>query len=208
MLINSNGAVIRVIGRGTVTNDLLLMMQEIGQPAEAVDFEQAQQDSNYANYQYLLGVSRSHQLRTAIIDWFEQHNLHSPVLVHKQAYVADTNNLGPGTVVYPMASVLKSTVGRHVLLGVSAHIGHNSIVADRCVFLPYSVILGSVNLGFNTVLQATATVSDTVTISASHVNILPRSFVTKHIHSTGTYGGTPARRVNDHGVDTAEYFNS
>jgi acetyltransferase-like isoleucine patch superfamily enzyme len=206
MLINSNGAVVRVIGRGTVTTDLLRMMQEIGRSADAVDFEQAQQDPNFEDYQYLIGVSRSYRLRTAIIDWLEQHNLHSPVLIHKQAYVADVTDLGAGTVVYPMASVLKSTVGRHVLLGVSAHIGHNSTVADRCVFLPYSVILGSVNLGFNAVLQATATVSDTVTIAASHVNILPKSFVTKDIHSTGTYGGTPARRVNDYGVDTAEYF--
>ena len=207
MLINSNGTVVRVIGRGTVTTDLLRMMQEIGQAAEAVDFEQAQQDPNYGDYQYLVGVSRSYKLRTAIIDWLEQYNLHSPVLIHRQAYVANVTDLGAGTVVYPMASVLKSTVGRHVLLGVSAHIGHNSTVADRCVFLPYSVILGSVNLGFNAVLQATATVSDTVAIAASHVNILPKSFVTKDIHSTGTYGGTPARRVNDHGVNTAEYFN-
>lgn len=208
MLINSNGSVVRIIGRGTVTNDLMLIMQELGQPAEAIDFEKAQQDPDFANYQYLIGVSRSYQLRTEIINWIEKHNLHSPVLVHKQAYVADVNDLGAGTVVYPMASVLKSKVGSHVLLGVGAHIGHNSQVADRCVLLPYSVILGSVTLGFNTVLQATATVSDGVTISSSHVNILPKSFVTKDIHTVGTYGGTPARRVNDSGVDTAEYFNT
>jgi UDP-3-O-[3-hydroxymyristoyl] glucosamine N-acyltransferase len=104
--------------------------------------------------------------------------------------------------------VLKSKVGKYVMLGVNTHVGHNSHVSDNCVFLPCSAILGTVHLGFNTVLQATAVVSDNVTIDACCVNILPRSFVTKDIFSTGTYGGTPARRINEHGVDTAEYFNS
>lgn len=208
MLINSNNKPVRVIGTGTLATDIVLMLRESGCEADCVRFEQAQQETDPTQFQYLLGISRSYQLRTAIISWLTENNLHSPILIHEKAYVADPTDLGAGTIVYPMSSVLKSRVGRHVLLGVSTHIGHNSHVSDNCVFLPYSAIMGTVYLGFNTVLQATAVVADNVNIDAPYVNVLPRSFVTKRITETGTYGGTPARRVNARGVDTAEYFNT
>lgn len=207
MLINSNNKPVRVLGTGTLSNDIVIMLKETGCEAAAISFEQAKQESSFTEFQYLLGISRSYNLRNDMIEWMSEHNLHSPVLIHEKAYVADVYDLGPGTIVYPMSSVLKSKVGRHVLLGASTHIGHNSHVSDNCVFLPYSSIMGTVYMGFNTVLQATAAIGDNINIDAPYVNILPRSFVTKNITKTGTYGGTPARWVNDHGVNTAEYFN-
>jgi len=199
MLINSNNLPVRIIGLGAVSTDLLDFLKQENLPVSSIRFEEVQQDNNSHMYQYLVGILGVLSFRKQVLDWLDNSGLHSPVYIHSRSYVVDENCLGPGSIVFPMASVFKGRLGKHTFIAPNCHSGHNIVLDDRCVLLPGSIICGSVNLAANTLLQTNSTIKDNVTISVPGVNILPNALVTKNINIVGTYGGAPARRINTNG---------
>lgn len=207
MLINSNNLPVRIVGIGTMSVDLKEFLTDDKISAEIVKFEDAVSDPNAANYQYLVVTIKSLTLRKKILDWLDENNFHCPVYVHDRAFVQCVDQLGPGTIVYPMASVLKSTVGRHIMIAPNCHVGHYAEIKDRVLMLPGSMVLGTSVIASNALIQTGATVKDNVKITADAVNILPRALVTRDIDTAGTYGGTPARRISTVTSLSCEYFN-
>lgn len=207
MLINSNSLPVRIVGVGTMSVDLKEFLIDEKINAEIIKFEDAVLDTDADAYQYLVVTIKSLELRKKILDWIDENNFHSPVYVHDRAFVQCANQLGPGTIVYPMASVLKSTVGRHVMIAPNCHVGHYAELNNRVLMLPGSMVLGSSVVAANTLIQTGATVKDNVKITAGSVNILPRALVTRDIDVAGTYGGTPARRISGITSLTCDYFN-
>lgn len=207
MLINSNNKPVRIVGIGTMPNDLKDFLTEERIPVTVHRLEDVQNDPAADQYQYLVMTIKSLPLRAKILDWIDQSGLHVPIYIHDRAYVVDPGSLQPGSIIFPMASVLKCMLGRHTLITSNCHIAHCVEMADRCITLPGSLVCGSVRLSKNTLLQIGSTVKDNVTISAEGVNLLPRSLVTKNIDITGTYGGTPARRINSSSCLESDYWN-
>jgi UDP-3-O-[3-hydroxymyristoyl] glucosamine N-acyltransferase len=207
MLINYNSLPVRIVGVGTMSVDLkeFLINEKIN--AEIIKFEDAVLDTDADAYQYLVVTIKSLELRKKILDWVDENNFHCPVYVHDRAFVQCADQLGPGTIVYPMASVLKSTVGRHVMIAPNCHVGHYAELDDRVLMLPGSMVLGTSIVAASTLIQTGATVKDNVKITAKSVNILPRALVTRDIDVAGTYGGTPARRISSITSLTCDYFN-
>ena len=207
MLINSNNLPVRIVGIGTMSIDLKDFLSDEGITAEIIKFEDAVLDPNAASYQYLVVTIKSLELRKKILDWLDSNNFHCPVYIHDRAFVQYPDLLGPGTIIYPMASVLKSTVGRHIMIAPNCHVGHYAEIKDRVLMLPGSMVLGTSIIASNTLIQTGATVKDNVKITADAVNILPRALVTRDIDTAGTYGGTPARRISSVTSLTCEHFN-
>jgi len=208
MLINSNNRPIRIVGIGTMSNDLKdFLTAESDLPVEILTIEDAQSDANADQYQYLVTTIKSLPRRAAILDWLDQSNLHSPVYIHDRAYVVDPTNLGAGTIVFPMASILKCSVGRYNFISPNCHIGHCVELADRCLMLPGSIVCGSVKAAKNLMMQTGSILKDNIVISAEAVNVLPRSLISKDIDTVGTYGGAPARRISSISCLEAEYWN-
>lgn len=207
MLINSNSLPVRIVGIGTMSQDLKEFLYDENINAEIIRVEDAVQDTNADAYQYLVVTIKSLELRKKILDWIDENNFHCPVYVHDRAFVQNAQQLGPGTIVYPMASVLKSTVGRHIMIAPNCHVGHHAKLNDRVLMLPGSMVLGTSFIASNTLIQTGATVTDNVKILAESVNILPRTLVTRDIDIAGTYGGTPARRISTITSLTCSHFN-
>jgi UDP-3-O-[3-hydroxymyristoyl] glucosamine N-acyltransferase len=207
MLINSNSLPVRIVGVGTMSVDLKEFLIDEKINAEIIKFENAVLDTDADAYQYLVVTIKSLELRKKILDWVDENNFHCPVYVHDRAFVQCADQLGPGTIVYPMASVLKSTVGRHVMIAPNCHVGHYAELDDRVLMLPGSMVLGTSIVAASTLIQTGATVKDNVKITAESVNILPRALVTRDIDVAGTYGGTPARRISSITSLTCDYFN-
>jgi len=207
MLINSNNKPIRIVGVGTMANDLYDFLNAEQCTVSIHRFEDAQESSDADQYQYLVTTIKSLPFRAKILDWLDNCGLHSPVYIHNRAYVVDAECFGSGTIIFPMASALRCTVGRHTFISPNTHIGHCVELADRCLLLPGSIICGTAKVARNTLMQTGSTIKDTVSITAENVNILPRSLVTKDINSTGTYGGTPARRISQISCLEAAYWN-
>lgn len=207
MLMNSNNRPVRIVGIGTMSNDLKEFLEDENIVCDIAKFEDAVADPQADQYQYLVVTIKSLQMRGKILDWIDSNNYHCPVYIHDRAFVRNYQDLGPGTIVYPMASILKCTVGRHTMIASNCHIGHCANLADRVLMLPGSMVLGSSFVAPNTLLQTGSTVKDNVNVNAPGVNILPRALVTRDIEVVGTYGGTPARRISSTGSLDCEYFN-
>lgn len=206
MLLHSNNLPIRVLGLGPVAHEIRDYLRQQSHLAECIDFQQAFSDEHSKNYQYVIGSARVTQLRMQAQQWLADNDLNCPSLVHEQANVRDPSRLGRGVVCYPFSFVLEADLGDHVFLAPYCHVGHNSRIGMGSVLLPYSFVLGSCRLSAWNVLQTKSNLLDFVAVSADYVNILPGAMVTKHIDHPGTYGGSPARRVNQDTTLTAEYF--
>ena len=73
------------------------------------------------------------QLRQEWLDALEQEGFSLPVLVHPQAWVSPSAELGCGTIVEPMAVVhTGAQVGRGCLLCAGSVVNHNSQVQAYC----------------------------------------------------------------------------
>lgn len=197
----------RIVGIGTMSVDLKDFLLDNGISAEIIKFEDAVLDTNAANFQYLVVTIKSLELRKKILDWIDSNNFHCPVYIHDRAFVQCPDQIGPGTIIYPMASVLKSTIGRHIMIAPNCHVGHYAEIKDRVLMLPGSMVLGTSIIASNTLIQTGATVKDNIKITAEATNILPRALVTRNIEIAGTYGGTPARRISTVTSLTCEHFN-
>lgn len=207
MLINSNNKPLRIVGVGTMANDLQDFLAAENCAVTIHRLEDVKNDPDADQYQYLVTTIKSLPFRAAILNWLDTNNLHSPVYIHDRAYVVDADCFGPGTIIFPMASALRCTVGKHTFISPNTHLGHCVELADRCLLLPGSIVCGSAKLARNTLMQTGSTVKDNVTITADSVNILPRALVTKNIDVVGTYGGTPARRISSVSCLEAAYWN-
>lgn len=207
MLINSNNLPVRIVGIGTMSIDLKEFLADEGISAEIIKFEDALNDLHPEQYQYLVVTIKSMAMRKGILDWIDSNNLHSPVYIHDRAFVQNPDKIGAGTIIYPMASVLKSTVGKHIMIAPNCHVGHYAEISNRVLMLPGSMVLGSSFISTDTLIQTGATVKDNIKITATNVNILPKSLVTKDINTAGTYGGTPARRISSVDSASCKYFN-
>jgi UDP-3-O-[3-hydroxymyristoyl] glucosamine N-acyltransferase len=207
MLAHSNNKPVCVLGHGTVADSVVGMLSADGILVIKRDAESAMNSEDYVDYQYLLGIVKNTKIRKQVIQWTKQQQLNCPVFVHNQSFVANINNIGPGTIVFPQANILNSTIGSHCMFAPFSHVGHRALVGDSCLFLPYSAALGSSKLASFIVLQTRSTVADMVQVTPDSVNILPNSLVTKNIDIPGTYGGSSARFINSNTTDTAQYFN-
>ena len=195
-----------MLGLGPTAYGIRDYLRQHGESADCIDFQQAFDDEQRCDYQYIIGTARVTPLRIQAQEWLTHHGLNSPSLVHEQANVKDPTRLGRGVVCYPFSLVLAADLGDHVFLAPYCHVGHNSVVGMGSVLLPYSFILGSCTLGRWNVLQTKSNLLDHVAVTADYVNILPGAMVTKNIDQAGTYGGSPARRVNHDTTITAQYF--
>jgi sugar O-acyltransferase (sialic acid O-acetyltransferase NeuD family) len=80
-------------------------------------------------------------------------------LVHPTAIVADTAEIGTGTVICPYAVVSDEVrLGRFVLVNYHASLGHDSEAADYAVLSPYATLGGYAQIGPSVFLGIHATV--------------------------------------------------
>jgi UDP-3-O-[3-hydroxymyristoyl] glucosamine N-acyltransferase len=205
MLVNSNNLPIMLLGDTSISEDLYYFLKN-DYTTHIVRFEEIENNPDLYKYQYFVGVFKDLKLRQRILTWVNTHGVHQPGFVHQKSYVEQVDNIGAGSMVFPMASVLPANIGKNCLIAPHCHVGHRSTIKDNCFLLPGAMVLGSVFLEENTILQTKAAVLDGLTVSVSKVNILPDSMVTKDIAVAGTYGGSPARRISGLLAQESKHF--
>jgi len=108
-------------------------------------------------------------------------------LIHPTAIVADTAEIGPGTIICPYAIVSTAVrLGRFVLLNYHSSLGHDASAGDFAVFSPYATLGGNarveadVFLGLHAAVGPGQTVAADSTVSAGSsvlADVLPESIV-------------------------------
>jgi sugar O-acyltransferase (sialic acid O-acetyltransferase NeuD family) len=86
-------------------------------------------------------------------------------LVHPTAIVADSAEVGGGTILCPYTIVSDNCrLGRFVLMNYHSSVGHDASVADFCVFSPYATLGGGATLGEDVFLGLHASVGPRVSV--------------------------------------------
>jgi sugar O-acyltransferase (sialic acid O-acetyltransferase NeuD family) len=87
------------------------------------------------------------QVRRQVAEQLEARGARFLTLIHPTAIVADTAEIGPGTVICPYAIVSDSVrLGRFVLLNYHASLGHDASAGDFTVLSPYATLGGAAQL--------------------------------------------------------------
>lgn len=85
-------------------------------------------------------------------------------------------------------------IGNHAILNRSNHIGHDCEIGDYFSAMPGSIISGNCDIG-NIVYFGTRSCSREKTKICDNVTIGMNAGVVKNITETGTYVGTPAKKI-------------
>lgn len=132
-------------------------------------------------------------VRKRLMDRYRERNF--PVLIHPNAVVADSVEMGEGSVVMAGAVVNPySVIGKGSIINTSASVDHDCALGD---FVHVSVgahLCGNVWVDEGTWIGAGAVVSNNVAV-CSGCMIGAGAVVVKDVLLSGTYVGVPARRV-------------
>ena len=123
-------------------------------------------------------------------------NRNFPVLIHPSAVVADSSEVGVGSVVMAGAVINPGVkIGKGCIINTSSSVDHDCIVEDFCHVSVGAHLSGTVVVGTGTWIGAGATVINNVNICGKCM-IGAGAVVIKDIDEPGTYIGVPAKLKN------------
>lgn len=150
-----------------------------------------------AVFHYLTAVGQNAVRRRFVqrIRALERENVVPWTLVHPQAMVGDSVELGEGTCICPGAIVTADVrIGRHCIINVKASISHDCELGDYVNVNPGATVCGNVRLGEGCYLGAGATVIHKVSIGPWSV-IGAGAVVVDDLPGYVTAVGVPARII-------------
>lgn len=103
-----------------------------------------------------IGIRR---VRRKVVNCLQSRGARFLTLIHPTAIVADTANIGDGTIVCPYVILSDACdVGRFVLLNYYASVAHSGLVDEFAVLSPYSCVTGGAKIGKDVFLGVHAVV--------------------------------------------------
>lgn len=120
-----------------------------------------------------------------------------PILIHPSAVIAESVELGIGSVVMAGAVINPGVkIGSGCIVNTSSSIDHDCIVGDYCHIAVGAHLCGTVEVGKNTWIGAGAIVSNNVNICGNCM-IGAGAVVIKDIDEPGIYVGVPAKQKKE-----------
>ena len=118
-----------------------------------------------------------------------------PVIISKDAIVAEDVMLGEATVVFAGAVVNAGTrIGQCCIINTNSTVEHDCVIADHTHIATGATISGGGRIGENCFIGAGSTIVQGVTICPNCV-VGAGAVIHKSIRTKGTYVGIPARRL-------------
>lgn len=116
--------------------------------------------------------------------------------IHPTALIMDKNvEIGEGSFVGAYSILTTNIkVGRHALLNRGNQIGHDCVIDDFFSAMPGAIVSGNVSLGECVYMGNNSSIREKLRIH-SNTTIGMNSAVVKNIEESGTYVGTPVKKL-------------
>ncbi len=134
-------------------------------------------------------------IRRSIQFQYEKKNYKIATLIHPDAIIGMNVSVGRGTVIMAGAVINTDTrIGRGCIINTCASVDHDCQIGDFSHVSVGSHVAGTVKLGSQTWIGAGATVSNNTNVCDGCM-IGAGALVVKDIKESGTYIGSPARKI-------------
>ena len=136
------------------------------------------------------------KIRSRIQEQYESQGFHLVTLIHPNATVADSAQIGVGSVVMAGAVINPyAKLGKGCIVNTCASVDHDCEVRDYVHVAVGAHLCGTVSVGAYTWIGAGATVSNNISI-CSECMIGAGTVVVKNIEEAGAYVGVPAGKIS------------
>lgn len=149
----------------------------------------------YKNSDFFVAIGNA-AVRQKIQTRLADSGFHIVSLIHPNAVVAASANIGAGTVVMAGAVINPgASIGKGCIINTCASVDHDCVIGDFVHVSVGSHIAGTVTVGDNTWIGAGATVSNNIEI-AKDCMIGAGAVVVHDLMESDTYIGIPARKMD------------
>lgn len=146
-------------------------------------------------YHFFLAIGDNQMRRKYFIDFLEK-NVSLPRLVHREAEVHESSNLGIGTLVAAGAMLCPcSKVGDNCIINSRALIEHDTTIGDHVHIAPDVTVAGRVSIGEGCMIGINTTIKDGVKIGR-WVKVGAGSVVVDDVPDGAIVAGNPARIIS------------
>lgn len=136
------------------------------------------------------------KIRSRIQEDFENHGFRPVTLIHPGATIADSAEIGAGSVIMAGAVINPyAQLGKGCIVNTCASVDHDCEVGDYVHVAVGAHLCGTVSIGSHTWIGAGATVSNNISICPECM-IGAGAVVVKGIEKAGTYVGVPAGKIS------------
>lgn len=136
------------------------------------------------------------KIRSRIQEDFEDHGFRPVTLIHPGATIADSAEIGAGSVIMAGAVINPyAQLGKGCIVNTCASVDHDCVLGDYVHVAVGAHLCGTVSIGEYTWVGAGATVSNNISICPECM-IGAGAVVVKNIEEAGTYVGVPAGKIS------------
>ena len=144
---------------------------------------------------YAVCAVGSARIRKAIIEKLEDSSVRFATLIDPSVLMSGTVEIGEGTMICAgNILTVDIKIGRHVIINLDCTVGHNTIAEDFVTLYPSVNVSGNVHLGECSEMGTGAQIIQGRTIAENTI-VGAGAVVTKDITESGTYVGSPARKI-------------
>ena len=123
-------------------------------------------------------------------DYVEWENIIDPT-----ALVSKSNVIGKGNIIQPFSVIGPNTIiGNHCVINLRGSIGHDAVLDDYVAMMSMCDVTGYVHLKEGVYLGSSVCIIPSIVVREYSI-IGAGSTVIKNIMETGTYAGSPAKRI-------------
>jgi UDP-perosamine 4-acetyltransferase len=142
-----------------------------------------------------VGGFRDNNLRTKIFTNLKLEGFKFTNVIHPNAYISDTVEMGEGCVIFP--GVLLNTevkIGNNTIIATGASVDHETVIGNNSLVSAGAIIGANVKIMDNALIALGANVISGISIGHNAL-VGAGAVVIKNIEDNSTYVGNPARKI-------------
>lgn len=144
----------------------------------------------YDGCRFIIGVGNvdaREKLSQLNVDWY--------TAIHPSAIISPSAKIDSGTVIMPNTVInARAIIGKHCIINTGAIVEHDNVIMDYAHISVGAKLGGTVIIGYKTWIGIGATVINNITICPNCI-IGAGATVVEDINNSGTFIGTPAKRI-------------